>query len=563
MEHLIFIITIIGVIGILFIKGAYDENKKKKKFIDKLRHEYGVITPKEYRPEHYASIRRFFSLHESKDCVDDITWNDLNMDEVFKRMNDTYSSAGEEVLYHTLRTPVFEEKELAHLEELIQYFSAHTEERVALQLLFSKLGYTGRFSMYDYLEHLDLLGKRRNIAHWIENIILLASFVFCLINPAAGILCLVGVMLFNMLIYFKEKNEIDPYICSFSYVLRLLNTAEKIADMKQVDAIAIEREVLKRHGQVLQSFRRGAFLLKASSGVSGADNPVEILAEYFRMVCHLDLMKFNSMLEQVRRHTEDVDKLFYTIGYLETAIAIGAYRKSLENGYCVPVLNSEADKSLKAREVYHPLIAEPVTNSIAVNKGVLLTGSNASGKSTFLKTMAINAIFAQTIHTVLAKEYETGYFAVYSSMALRDDLAGGESYYIVEIRAIKRILDAVGKDRTVFCFVDEVLRGTNTVERIAASTEILKSLSGKGVLCFAATHDVELTRLLKEEYDNYHFEEEIADGDVKFNYRLLDGCATTRNAIKLLKVLGYKEEIIEKANQCAEYFDRTGKWNGG
>lgn len=563
MEHLIFIITIIGVIGILFIKGAYDDNKKKKKFIAKLQHEYGVIIPKEYRPEHYASIRRFFSLHESKDCVDDITWNDLNMDEVFKRINDTYSSAGEEVLYHTLRTPVFEEKELVHLEELIEYFSAHTEERVALQLLFYKLGYTGRFSMYDYLEHLELLGKRRNLTHWIENIFLLTSVVFCLICPATGILCLVGVMLFNILSYFKEKNEIAPYICSFSYVLRLLNTAEKIADMKQVDVIAGEREVLKRHGRVLQRFRRGAFFLKASSGVSGADNPVEILAEYLRMVCHLDLMKFNSMLEQVRRHTEDVDKLFYTIGYLETAIAIGAYRKSLQNGYCVPVLNGEADKSLKARKVYHPLIAKPITNSIAVNKGVLLTGSNASGKSTFLKTMAINAIFAQTIHTVLAKEYETGYFAVYSSMALRDDLTGGESYYIVEIRAIKRILDAVGKDRTVFCFVDEVLRGTNTVERVAASAEILKSLAGKGVLCFAATHDVELTRLLKEEYDNYHFEEEIADGDVKFNYRLLDGCATTRNAIKLLKVLGYKAEIIEKANQRAEYFDKTGKWNGG
>ena len=110
-------------------------------------------------------------------------------------------------------------------------------------------------------------------------------------------------------------------------------------------------------------------------------------------------------------------------------------------------------------------------------------------------------------------------------MALRDNLAGGESYYIVEIKALKRILDMTEqrtKENTppVLCFVDEVLRGTNTVERIAASSQILRSLSERGVLCFAATHDIELTELLKDYYTNYHFAEEICDGDVVFNYQL-------------------------------------------
>ena len=92
----------------------------------------------------------------------------------------------------------------------------------------------------------------------------------------------------------------------------------------------------------------------------------------------------------------------------------------------------------------------------------------------------------------------------------RQDLESGESYYIVEIGALKRILDVTAvKTPPVLCFVDEVLRGTNTVERIAASTQILKSLSRENVTCFAATHDIELTRLLQEEYDNYHFEEQV------------------------------------------------------
>jgi DNA mismatch repair ATPase MutS len=79
-------------------------------------------------------------------------------------------------------------------------------------------------------------------------------------------------------------------------------------------------------------------------------------------------------------------------------------------------------------------------------------------------------------------------------MSLRDDLQGGDSYYVVEIKALKRILTAAKEPgRPVLCFVDEVLRGTNTVERIAASTQILKSFDGRAVLCFAATHDIELT----------------------------------------------------------------------
>ena len=126
-----------------------------------------------------------------------------------------------------------------------------------------------------------------------------------------------------------------------------------------------------------------------------------------------------------------------------------------------------------------------------------MTGSNASGKSTFLKTAALQAILAQTVHTVLAKEYEASYFRVFSSMALRDDLVGEESYYMVEIRSLKRILDRMVEEVPLFCCVDEVLRGTNTVERIAASSQILLRMAQERLLCFAATHDIELTYLLR------------------------------------------------------------------
>ena len=169
-------------------------------------------------------------------------------------------------------------------------------------------------------------------------------------------------------------------------------------------------------------------------------------------------------------------------------------------------------------------------------------------------------ILAQTIHTCMAKSFTCSMFRVYSSMSLRDDLAAKESYFIVEIKALKRVIDAVQKEGApVLCFVDEVLRGTNTVERIAASTEILESLLGEKSMCFAATHDIELTRLLEGKYHNYHFEETISEDDVKFNYKLKEGRATTRNAIRLLGILQYEKQIIDKAEKRAEHFIETGK----
>lgn len=194
-------------------------------------------------------------------------------------------------------------------------------------------------------------------------------------------------------------------------------------------------------------------------------------------------------------------RIIETMGYIEAMISIGAYRSSLPD-YTLPEFGQ---KGLCARKLYHPLIKDPVANSVTLTKGMLLTGSNASGKSTFLKTVALSQILAQTIYTVPADSYQTDFYAVYTSMALRDDLATSSSYFMVEIKSLKRIIDA-GKEKKhpVMCFVDEVLRGTNTVERIAASTEILKSLAEDHIFSFAATHDVELTKLLEDAYENYH-----------------------------------------------------------
>lgn len=559
MEYIVFTCVIIAVIALIMFKGFLDEKKKRKEFVLWLRNHYGDLPKeKEYPEGEMNKIARYFRVHEKTGFhIDDITWNDLNLEEVFKRMNYTYSAAGEEYLYYLLRTPAQEADRMEKLEKQVEYFMQNKEERIAYQILFAEIGKTGKYSIYDYLNYLDLLGERNSWKDYAGNLAIVLSLAVMCFSVQYGILLLVVIIGRNIVTYFKSKNEIDPYITSFAYILRLIKNVEKMEKLS-ARAFEKEREELKNCRKNLGKFKTGSSIVMSSSRMNASNNPLEIILDYVRMVFHLDLIKFNLMLTEVRKHKDSIDRMLTLLGSMETVMAIGAFRASLER-YCIPEFDRR--RGMKAENLYHPLLKEPVKNSILTEKGVLLTGSNASGKSTFLKTVAVNAILAQTIHTCMADSYSAGLYRIMSSMALRDDLTGGDSYYIVEIKSLKRILNAIEEEgNPVLCFVDEVLRGTNTVERIAASTQILKSLSRASVLCFAATHDIELTHLLEKYYNNYHFEEEIIDGDVVFHYRLLKGKATTRNAIKLLGVMGYDEKIIRAAEELAEGFLKKGNW---
>ncbi len=590
MEYIIFAVVMAAIILLFLLKGMYDYKKARKKFIQGLYR--GALPQREYKPGEFARIARCFQKHQEGFFLDDITWNDLDMDEVFIRMNYTYSAAGEEYLYDMLRRPCFAEKELLARERTIEYFMGHPDERVAYQFIFSELGHTGKFSIYDYLDHLDDLGKRSNLADHLMICLFLLSALFMFVNLPLGLVAMMGILVYNNVSYFKVKEEIEPYVISFAYVFRILDAVNKLSSHK-IDILKEEFAALDADRAAMGRFRRGAFLVMSGGRVTGAGSPLDMILDFFRMGFHLDLMKFNQMLSQVRGHIGQIDEMITILGKTEAMIAIGLYRDSLES-WCVPlVLPPESSGAkIKASGLYHPLIADPVKNDFCTDRSVLITGSNASGKSTFLRTMALNAIFAQTIHTCLAESYAGNLSWVVTSMSIKDDVQGGDSYYMAEVKSLKRILDmgVWGKAREsaqsgtqadtegdakgsaqgdirectrkppILCFVDEVLRGTNTVERIAASTQILKSLSRKNCLCFAATHDIELTHLLEGPYVNYHFSEEIAEDDIFFSYKIMEGRATTRNAIKLLGIMGYEPGILREAEDMAADFLASGVW---
>lgn len=557
MEYVIMACAI-GILIVLFWgKGWLDFRKEQQLFKKRLLTDYGKKLERQYKPEQYAHIPKYFEKHKAGFFIDEITWSDLGMDDIFKQMNYTHSSAGEEYLYALLRTPQLGPERLTHMEEVICYYMENPKERAQVQFLYSRLGGTGKFSLYDYLDYLDDLGERSNRKHYLSLGLLIGSLGLMLIHFSTGLLIFLGVIIYNNISYFAVKKEIEPYLTSFAYVFRLLDSYP-LFQKHQNAYLQEEFTKMEQAYQALSGFRRGSGLVMSGTHVGGSGNPLDMLMDFIKMGFHIDLIQFNRMLREIRSHTMDVDLLLTQYGFIEACIAIGEYRTCMGT-WCVPDFVQE--KRIYMENGYHPMVADPVGNTFETSKGLLITGSNASGKSTFLKTVAINALLAQSIHTCMADRFETSFFRICSSMSLRDDVLHGESYYMVEIRSIKRILDLIASDGAdVLCFVDEVLRGTNTVERIAASSQILKSLNAANSLCFVATHDIELTHLLEESYENYHFSEDVGDEDVCFSYRLLKGRATTRNAIRLLSMMGYEERIVNQAEQMADSFLETSKW---
>lgn len=560
MEVLFYLGIIVVGIVVVFINGSLAERKRYKRFLRSLDEDYGKKPEQEYEPGDMIRIARYHkSIPVKEGTIDDITWNDLDMDSVYQRMNVTQTSAGEEYLYHLLRTPSFERDELAKRDALIEFVDKEPDKRKNLQKILHGIGKVKRISLTDYLLLLSDLERESNLPHYALDVVIVASFAYIFVEPGWGFLIFMVALAYSIIWYYKRKGSISPYITTFTHILKMFQASEKINKLNYEELSEYTTQ-LNAVRSTFKNFSRNTYII--ATGHRMSENPLDLFLDYVRMIFHLDITKFNSMLKQLQEHYDQIYILRDVIGSLDAAVSIASYRASLAY-WCKPQFVSDEPNQvqLKATDIVHPLIDNPVPNSLEEGRGLLVTGSNASGKSTFLKTVAINAVLAQTINTVLAKEYRANMFHIYSSMALRDDLRSKESYYIVEIKSLKRILDAGKTQKPILCFVDEVLRGTNTVERIAASSMIMHSLALSHIMCIAATHDIELTHMLEEVYSNYHFQEEIEENDIRFIYQLYQGRAKTRNAIKLLGIIGYDESIINEAERIAKKFTETGEWS--
>ncbi len=556
------IICFCAILVILVVQFARNQKMNKENFLRRAREAFGAVPDREYEVDELERVSHYFKNYKEKSefYLDDLTWNDLGMEDIFLLINQTYSSIGEDYLYWLLRTPVSDEKVLREREALICYFQTHEPERLRLQYVYQQLGRMRKHSISDYLIRLKNLAVPGNLIHYLVILAEVVSVGMLFFDSSIGVMCLIASFGYGVYSYYKHKAAVEPYYDSLKQISGMLKYTDElmVADCEKLKSYYQELKALKKE---CSGLFKGIGLI-TSGGMAGS--PQEMIMEYVRIFTHIDLIQFQRMLKILQEKENEIFRILEIFGYIESMIAAASFRELL-GVYCVPeFVSAEAGPHLIIEEMYHPQIDEPVANTIQTTDGVLITGSNASGKSTFLKTVGICAVLAQTIMTVPAKRYQADFFKLYSSMAIKDDLSLKESYYLAEIKALRRILrageDEQSKGGYVLCLVDEVLRGTNTVERIAASAQVLRGLSGGNVLCFAATHDIELTYMLEQYYNNYHFEEEICEGDIRFDYCLREGRAVTRNAIRLLALLGYPEKMIEAADETAKEFMEKGEW---
>lgn len=556
------IIVSIGLLLSFILWIQYENHKRKKRIQKKVQRIYGKAPEREYAPGDIENISHYFRRKgEQGFTVDDITWNDLDMDKIYGQINQTVSSPGEDVLYDMMRRPLFNQDMVDRREKLICFFAENKEKREEMQIMLSKIGKTWHGSLTDTILALENAPEVKTGIHFFMLGLLLFNLVVLLpLYPVPGFLLLILLSTGNVIYYYagNDRARIGAFLDCFSSLLRMLDLAEQMERVKWPE-VAEQMKAIQKGREALLGLKKRAFFLTSKDDASG--DPAQLVLDYIRMVFHMDILTYNKTLRMAKNKTAEIMLLTDNIGELDAAISIASFRELMPL-WCRPEFTESQNGhiSLEAEDLYHPLIHEAVANSILADSGILVTGSNASGKSTFLKNIAINSILAQTVLTCTCYSYRAPFLKVMTSMALRDDLSGGESYFIVEIRSLKRILDESKKQEPMLCIIDEVLRGTNTIERIAASSRILSALNQNWVLPFAATHDIELSYILESQYRNLHFEEDVCEHEILFNYLLKEGRAVSRNAIKLLSMLEYDPQIVKEAKEAAADFERTGAW---
>ncbi len=537
-----------GAIVSFFIIAVWSRYAGRKRVRDSIRKQYGKKPDR--KEMDFQLTGQYFVEAEHKDTdglVDDETWNDLDMPEVFQRLNATCSFAGEQYLYASLRILSQDKEKFSKYERRMAYLEENPEERADIQFELYKIG--KRPSYYylpSFFNNIDAFKMSRVTFYRVMQAAILASLLLCLVLRTKWILiatfCL---FLINIVIHGLMKGEYDTQLEVIEGIYGLMQVVRKLTRSKAGDFGEEFKEFYQIAADLKASEKKFSYLLGRKRSSATGDF-MEVAATYITGALLLDCTMYNKIIREIDERIDTFIWLYELVGELDMLISIASFRKSLP-AFCLPDFHEEL--SIEMEDIYHPLIDNPVYNSVRLRKNTIITGSNASGKSTFIKAAAINEIFAQTIHTCTARRFVLPPTYVKSSMAVRDNLMAGESYYIREIKSLKRTALSTDGRLPVFCAIDEILRGTNTNERLAASASILRYMQDKNCIVLVATHDLELLDMLKDSgYDNYYFSEQPEAEDVIFDYKIHSGVSKNTNAIRLLERIGFPEEVIGCAN---------------
>ncbi|MDR7856622.1 MutS-related protein [Tissierella sp.] len=550
-DYRFFIMTIVA-IPLLIISLKFKKIRLMKANKEKIKEQWGKEHIEKRDFVHIEKLYKYLSEEEKTNfSIDNITWRDLNMDSVFSKIDHTMSLPGMQYLYDMLRKLMLNGDILKKRNERINSFLEKKNISQEIQYLLLLLGKKEGKGIFKYFKNgVNIKIHLFPIYVFLSYLPYLVLGLF-LINPAFAVISLPVVMMLNMLAYQLNKKKVYEEMDTFRYLGGLIKTAEDIMklDLSTIDLDQDEiRDLLKKVKPLRRNLAKINFNEKFGS-------EAELMISYYNMIVLKEPKAFYRLVRLINKYKIEFFKIYTLIGKIDAYISVASYKAGVDYFTEPNFIEDNLKFYLETGDIYHPLLENPISYSIEFdNKGALVTGSNASGKSTFLRTIGINSIFAQTLNLVLAKSYKSSYFKLLTSIGTTDSIVHGDSYFMAEAKSLKRIIDILHPEQPVLCILDEIFRGTNTAERISAARESLNYMIERNCCVLAATHDLELTNLVNDGFNNYHFKETIETNDIKFDYILREGPCSTRNAIAILKYLGYPVEIYENATRRAEEY---------
>lgn len=494
--------------------------------------------------ESFEIIKRFNDVDK---IIDDYTWNDLEMQLIFDRINKTESTIGAQALYNRLRIIKEDQKDKEYLESLEEFFEKDEKKRIDCQYIFYRLGRIKNTGIFEFLNS-GITDMSNNLwMYLLMGLIPLMSAIVLYFRQNLIIFSVLFISIaMNMFYSINKYKKIQGQIHKINYISNAVYTAKNLMKLEVPIGDNLRNKIEK-----LKKIKRISYIGQIDSG-----SDFEYISYYLNAIFMLPLITYYYVVKEIKRNQEEILIFLHMLGEIEVAIAVLNY-KIASKDYCIPEFIDE--RKIRAKNIFHPLLNAPVKNDVIWSDNTLVTGSNASGKSTYVKSIAINALLSQTLYLAHAKEFLLKKGNILTSMAIKDNLVEGDSYFIAEIKSLKRIINDLQSNQSYY-FVDEILKGTNTVERIAASSSIINYFVDNEALSFIATHDIELTKM-HGNVRNIHFKEKITECDrIEFDYKVYEGPSKTTNAIKLLEIMNFPKNITDRANERADNFLKFGKW---
>jgi DNA mismatch repair ATPase MutS len=365
---------------------------------------------------------------------------------------------------------------------------------------------------------------------------------------------LLAVFIINMAIHYWNKRNLYQYLSSIPQLLRLNVVAKQLLKYHLFNEIT--KEIPDSIRTIDKVRNHMSFFKFEAKFESDTEIVFWAILELFNTLFLLEPLLLFGVLKQLDTKRNEIEKVFSFVGYVDSLISIASLRKGLEV-FCLPEIKYER-KIFEAWDIYYPLIQNCIPNTIQVkDKSILVTGSNMSGKTSFIRTIGINAIIGLTINTCFARQLFLSRFKIYSAIRISDDLMNDKSYYFEEVLTIKEmVVESQTQEANLF-LLDEIFKGTNTIERISAGKAVLSYLNHNGNIIFVSTHDIELADMLQDSYELYHFSEQVDNKTVDFDYKLKKGKMKNRNAIKILQINGYPELVIKEAIEISQQLDKA------